>query len=136
MQANTITLDVDTDNDGGTTAIVVESFTRYDEFQNRSVYINTGHTLASKDTLSLYRTLPKQNGNFKGVAKSAIKFSKDHSVPGVDSTTTNVASGLVEVSFSLPIGMTPAQTLELRMRAVALLLDDTVMVALNDQLMV
>jgi hypothetical protein len=136
MQSNTITLSVDVDNDGGSTAAVDKVFTRFDEYQNRSEYISGDHSLAARDKLSLYRTLPKTAGNFKGVAKSAVKFTQDYSVEGVDSTTTNVAPGIVDINFSFPVGMTPAQTLEMRMRAVALLLDDDVMAPLCDTLMV
>jgi len=136
MQDNSITLAVDVDNDGGTTAAVTLVFNRYEEYQNRSVYIATDHTLASRNQLGLYRTFPKVSGNFNGVAKSAIKLTQDYSVPGADATTTRVAPGLVDIGFSFPVGLTPAQTLELRMRAVALLLDDTVMIPLTDQLMV
>lgn len=136
MQPNSITLSVDTDNDGGTTAAVDAIFTRFEEFQNRAEYIHEDHTLALRDKLGLYRTPPKQSGNFKGTAKTAVKFTRDYSVAGVDATTTMIAPGIIDIGFSLPIGMTPAQTLELRMRAVAMLLDDTVMVPLTNQQMV
>jgi hypothetical protein len=136
MLDNVITLSVDLDNDGGTTAAVDSIFSRFDEYQNRSEYIHEDHTLALRDKLGFYRTLPKQSGNFKGTAKSAIKFTRDQAVAGVDSTTTIVAPGIVDIGFSFPIGMTAAQMLELRMRAVALLLDDNIMVPLTGQLMV
>lgn len=136
MQSNTITLSVDTDNDGGTTAAVDQVFHRYDEYQNRSEYISDGHTVASRNKLGLYRTFPKANGNFKGTAKSAVKFTQDFQVNGVDATTSITVPAIVDVGFSFPVGLTAAQTLELRMRLVALLLDDSVMVPLTDQLMV
>jgi len=136
MQDNTITLDVNTDNDDGTTATVEAVFTRFEEYLNRSVYIHSNHTLGLRETLNLYRTLPKPSGNFRGTAKSAVKFTKDYSVPGNDAATTIVAPSLGEASFSFPVGMTPAQTLEQRMRLCALILLDSVMVPLTDQLMV
>lgn len=136
MQPNDITLDVNDDNDDGTTPAVEVDYSRYSEFANRTVYISEHHTVAARDLLGLYRTEPKQSGNFNGVAKSAFKFTKDFAVDGVDSTTSLVAPGIVEVGFSFPVGLTPAQTLELRMRAAALIVDDTVMVPLCDQLMV
>lgn len=136
MQPNVIVLPVDVDNDGGTTPAVDLTFTRFDEFQNRSEYISEAHTIAARDKVGFYRTLPKASGNFRGVAKVAIKFTKDFEVNGVDASTVNVAPGIFEVSGSLPVGLTPAQTLELRMRAVALLLDDDVCGPLFDQLMI
>jgi len=136
MQDNTITLDVNTDNDDGTTATVESIFTRFEEYLNRSVYIHTDHSLAMRNMLGLYRTIPKASGNFRGTAKSAVKVTKDFSVAGVDAATTNVAPSLAEANFSFPVGMTPAQTLEQRMCLAAMILFDTVMVPLTDQLMV
>lgn len=137
MQPNTITLDVNHDNDDGSTALVTSVYSRYDEYQNRSEYIAEDHTLALRNKLGLYRTFPKPSGNFKGVAKSAVKFTQDYVVEGADSTTTVTAPGIVEVSFSLPVGLTPAQTLELRMRAAALIVDGAaIMAPLVDQLAV
>jgi hypothetical protein len=136
MQPNEIILAVDEDNDGGTTAAVEHTYSRSNYFQNKSEYISETHTLSSRDKLALYRTLPKRSGNFLGMAKTAIKFTQDISVAGVDSTTLVVAPGIVDVAFSMPVGVTSAQSLALRMRAVALLLDDDVMSALVDQQMV
>jgi hypothetical protein len=136
MQPNTITLDVNHDNDDGTTAEVSHVLTRYDEYQNRTEYIDEDHTLALRNKVGFYRTFPKVSGNYKGTAKSAVKFTQDVAVEGVDSTTTVTAPGIIDIGFSFPIGMTPAQTLELRMRAVAMLLDDAIMAPLCDQLIV
>lgn len=136
MQDNTIAIDVNTDNDDGTTAAVSAVYARFEEYLNRSVYIHQNHTLAMRDQLSLYRTLPKTSGNFRGTAKSAVKFTKDFLVAGTDTETMLVAPAILEANFSLPIGLTPAQTLEMRMRLAAMILFDTVMVSLNDQCMV
>lgn len=89
-----------------------------------------------RDKVGLYRSFAKPNGNFKGVAKTAIKFTRDVSVPGVDSSTSIVAPSIIDIGFSHPIGMTPALMLEQRMRAVALLSDDSIMTALCLQLMI
>jgi len=136
MQPNTIALDVNDDNDDGTTPVVTATYSRYDEYQNRAEYIAEDHTLALRNKLGIYRTFPKPSGNFLGVAKSAIKFTQDYSLAGADATTTITAPGIIEVSFSLPVGMTPAQTLELRMRVAAMIVTDAVMAPLNDQLAV
>lgn len=136
MQSNQITLAVDVDNDGGTTAAVISTYTRFDEYQNRSEYIHANHSVAVRDKMGFYRTFPKANGNFRGTSKCTIKFTKDYSVAGVDSQTTLIRPAIAEASFSLPVGLTPAQSLEFRMRLVAALRDDAIMVPLMDQLMI
>lgn len=133
MQPDLITLAVDTANTGVTTD---KDYTRYEEYQNRSVYVGETHTPAARDTLTLYRTQPKASGNFKGTSKTAIKFSRDIAVAGVDGISTLTSPIIVEVSFSVPVGATPAATLLSRQTALALLDMDAVMAALNDQLMV
>lgn len=135
MQPNVITLPVNEDGDNGTTPAVDHIFNRYDEYQNRSEYISGSHTLALRDKLGLYRTTPKASGNFRGTAKSAVKFTRDFSVAGVDASTTIVAPAIVEVSFSFPVGMTPAETMVMRQCAVAML-DHSVIAELTDKLMV
>lgn len=134
MQPNTITLAVDEENDG--VGLVNHVYTRFDEYQNRSVYISADHSLDAKDTLGLYRTLPKQNGNFRGVAKTAMKFSKDVSVTGVDGVASILAPIIFEISASIPVGATDADVLIARQRAIALLDRDDVMVPLNSQQMI
>lgn len=133
MQPNVITLAVDLLNNA---TLVDHDFTRYEEYQNRAVYIGENHTVAAKDTLGFYRTLPKQSGNFRGVGKSAIKFSQDLSVAGVDATTTLTSALIGEVSFSAPVGSTAAQRKILRQRIIALLDNDSVMEDLMGLLMV
>ena len=134
MQPNTITLSVDEENDG--VGPVNHVYSRHEEYQNRSVYISGSHTLVAKDSLSLYRTFPKVAGNFKGVAKSSMKFSKDVTVFGVDGVSQLTAPIIVEVSFSIPVGATSAAILIARQRALALLDLDSVMAPLNEKLVV
>lgn len=134
MQPNEITLAVDEENDG--VGLVNHVFTRFEEYQNRALYISADHTLDARDTLGLYRTLPKKSGNFKGVAKTSCKFSKDVSVPTVDGAGNITAPIILEVSFSLPVGATPEDALIMRQRAVTLLDDDAIMVPLMEQQMV
>jgi hypothetical protein len=133
MQDNIITLAVDELNNDST---VDYDFTRYEEYQNRSVYIGEDHDLASRDTLSLYRTLPKVSGNYKGNAKSTLKFSKDYAVDGVDGVATLTAPVIAEVSFSVPVGVNAADRMIIRQRIIAILDDDTFMESLMSQLMV
>jgi hypothetical protein len=133
MQPNEITLAVDEANDETT---VDHVYTRFEDYLNRSVYICADHELSSKNTLTLYRTFPKINGNFKGVSKSTVKFSTDYLVDGVDGVSQLTAPVIVEIGFSLPVGITSAQALLARQKVIAMLDDDDIMAALNDQLMV
>jgi len=133
MQPNTITLAVDEANNS---TPVNHVLSRFEESGNRAVYIDADHTVAMKNTCTLYRTFPKASGNFRGVSKSAMKFSTDITVDGVDGESSVVAPVIVEVSFSLPVGATAAQSKLARQKALALLDRDDVMAPLNDQLMV
>lgn len=126
MQDNTITLAVDEANNA---TLVDKGYDRFDVYQNRAIYNSEDHTISSPDTLTFYRTLPKQSGNFKGQAKSAAKFSKTLTVSGVDGADVQ-APLIIEVSASVPVGATEAVQLEMRQRAVALLDRDDIMVAL------
>jgi hypothetical protein len=132
MLDNTLTLAVDVANDANT---VNQVYDRYDEYQNRSVYIGPNHTVVAPNTLSFYRTQPKVAGNFPGMAKSAIKFSEAQAIDGVDGTTLS-APAIVEVSFAFPVGTSAAKMVELRQRAIALLDTDAVMDDLNGLLMI
>jgi hypothetical protein len=132
MQPNEITLTVDETNDGVTTADVDHVFRRLEEFQNRTTYIQSAnHALDSRDMLNLYRTAPRPNGNFRGVSKSSLKFTKDIDVLGLDGVATIKAPIIVEVNFSIPIGATNAEVLLERQKVVACLDDDSIMGPLN-----
>lgn len=133
MQPNTITLAVDTANTGSTTD---QDYARYAETINSSQYIGEDHSLSVRNTLQFYRTAAKKNGNFPGTAKSAVKFTQDVEIPGVDTSTTLVAPSIIEISFSLPVGATSAHAKELRQRALALLDDDAIIGALHELLSV
>lgn len=132
MQSDTITLGVDVANNA---TIVNQAYDRYDEYQNRSVYIGPNHSVAAPNTMSFYRTQPKPTGNFPGMAKTAAKFSEAQAVTGNDGSDL-VAPAIVEVSFAFPVGTTAAKQKELRQRAIALLDDDVVMDDLNGLLMI
>lgn len=131
MLDNTITLAVDKLNTGALTNV---AFSRQEEYQNRAKYISPAHTLAMRDTLDFYRTFPTKTKDFNGVAKSGFKFTVDIVVPGADASTTRIAPQIAEVSFSLPIGFTTAQLVELRQRIIAVLDNDALMVRINERL--
>lgn len=127
MQANTITLPVDVLNNG---TVVNKDYLRHSEEVNKTTYVGPGHTLQSRNTMQLYRTLPKRTGNFLGSGKTSIKFTQDFAVPGADGVNVT-APAIVSIDFSTPVGLTAAQTLELRQRAVAAL-DHVFAASLND----
>jgi hypothetical protein len=129
MQANTITLPVDVLNNGTPSNKV---FTRFEEVLNRSTYIGPGHTQVARYLMQLYRAFAKRTGNFLGVSKSEVKITKDFTVLGVDGTN-QVAPAIADASFSIPVGLTAAQMLELRQDLVAAL-DHAFMVSLQENL--
>lgn len=125
MLDNTISLNVDLENNGGDLTVVV--LTRNEEYLNRSVYKGPNHSLISRDTVGFYRTQPKKVGNFNGVAKSSIKSTSDQVVAGADSSTSLTSPIILEVNASIPVGATHAAILAARQRLIALLDNDAVM---------
>ena len=120
---NTLTVNIDKENDGSSIPVVLSEIERA---ADRSRYKFPGHTLVARDYVEFYRTLNKKSGNSNGVAKSAIKVTRDISVPGVDTTTTLVAPQIGHVTFSSPVGATTAQELEIAMRLVACIIDSVI----------
>lgn len=116
------TLAVDTANTGSTTD---KTFTRFRYVgDNKSVYVSDAHTVAERDEIALTRKLPTRTGNFEGVAKSALKYTRDVDVEGVDTNTTEKSSGIIELSASLPVNMTSADITEMFMTACAFALQN------------
>lgn len=134
MQPNEITVAVDVLNNGTTTNKIYQRFD--DSTPNKSLYVTSVHTMMSRDTLALFRTFPKPSGNFAGVSRTTIKFSRDVIVPGVDSTTNQTSQIIAEVNFSIPVGINAAQTKEVRQQVIGLLDLDSIMGPLNDSLMI
>lgn len=129
MQDNTLTLPVDAANNA---TVVNEVYRRFSESDGRSLYIGTDHTDGERNTLTLLRTLPKANGNFKGVGKATFKFTQDIHVPSGTQDVDVLAPAIVEVSFSLPVGATPAIAMHLRQRALAMLDKDSYVANLHE----
>jgi hypothetical protein len=132
MLENLITLHVDHENNA---TLSDEVYRRYDtSIANKTVYVLQDlHSLLKRFTMSVFRTPPKRVGNFKGTAKSAVKFTQDIDVPGVDSTTTLTVPLIAEASFSLPLGCTSEQALAARQRLIAYL--DNEVAALHIELL-
>lgn len=130
MLDNSISLSVDVLNNGTT---VPRVYTRFDEYQNRTIYKGPSHTLSQRDTLGFYRTPVKNNGTDFGTAKSAVKLTQDIQVPGKIAATTVTKPIIGDASFSIPVGATAAQTLEFRQRLIAVI-DHALAAQLVDQL--
>lgn len=131
MQPQIITLAVDLLNTGSSTDVV---YTRFDQYQNRSVYHAAGHTPLMRDMMTLYRTPSKKSGNFPGVQKSSMKFTKDYAVAGVDTETTLVATAIHEVSSSIPLGVSSADQLVIRQTGIAAQDQDAISLPLMEDL--
>ncbi len=130
MQDNTITLSVDLANDSNPSN---QAFVRFEELSNRSTYNGPGHTLAAPHTMQLYRTLPKRAGSSLGTARSSVKFTKNVTV--VDADGNDVIRPLIaEVTFSVPVGTTAAETLAIRQHIISALDLDAVAADLIDAL--
>lgn len=122
MQANTITLSVDVDR---TATPVDEVFTRFDYQGNWSEYRAANHAVDARNMFRMYRTLPKISGNYKGSAKSALKFTFDQEVETVDGGVTD-APIILELSASVPVGTTAANLIHALERMAAALKNTTV----------
>lgn len=115
MLDNTITLAYDAEGDGSPVDVII---TRDQEYADRSVYIfpdaDTGdHNVA------FYRTRPKQAANFKGVARTRQKVTKPVVVDGVDGSPVT-SSAIIEMSTSLPKGMSDAERIAVLQEALAI----------------
>lgn len=108
---------------------------RYEETQNRTTYVKSDHLPGNRRQVTFYRTAPTKSGNFMGVGKSSVKFTQDVSVSGVNGSAL-VAPIIIELAFSVPVGVVVGQLEELRREVLALIDNDTLMNKLNVQLMV
>lgn len=131
MLDNTITLAVDHDRDATPTD---EVYVRMEEYLDRSLYKGPGHSVESRNTMTVTRNKPAVSGNFRGVKKTTLKFTTDTEVAGVDATTLNVAPLILSISASLPVGCSAAEAMHLRERARAALDDQDIMVRLLEDL--
>ena len=100
------------------------SYERYDDSQpNKATYIATDeHSDTARSTMDLYRTAPRRQGDSLGVRKSAIKLTRDFAVPTADGIEgeTNLVPAIVQVSWSLPVGLSDADRADLNDRIVTL----------------
>ena len=135
MLSDTITV-ASTKNTVAQDPAVDVDYTRWDDqTPNKSTYISDSHELSARDMLTFNRTFPKPSGNFLGMQKCLMKFTKDISVPGVDGVDI-LAPSIVQLAYSLPCGVTEDQLIFLKSRIAALALNWTVTAAVARQLTV
>lgn len=124
-----ITLSVDAANSGSPAN---ETFIVAHPSENRTTYILSGTDLGDREELILYSTRPKRAGNFRGVVRSAVKFTKAVAVEAVDATDTVDSDLILNLSFSVPVGTATADIVHLRQRLIALLDNDAYMAKINE----
>jgi hypothetical protein len=121
-QPNEIELSVNEDMDDGTTATISHVYGRDNtNFPNKTEYYSDVHTPELRDMLAIQRVDRKTNGNFRGVKKSSFKFTKDYTVDGADGLAQIIAPQIIEVNFSIPMGVSAADTLAFRARVNAMI---------------
>lgn len=124
MLNNTITLSVDTANDGVVSDI---DFIRFQAYTDKSIYIGPDHTSLITDQVAFYRTAAKPSGTSLGVEKRQIKITQTNSVPTSETDVSTYANDIATLQFSLPVGTSSASKKALRQRLIALLDDDSIM---------
>lgn len=118
MLDNSITLAVDIANNDVT---VNQVYSRYLERENNSVYAGTDHSSSAQNLITFYRTFPKPQGNSKGVERSSIKVVQDSTVLGADGLALLTKPVIIKIDVTRPVGISDADFLAIRMRAVAAL---------------
>jgi hypothetical protein len=68
-------------------------------------YTGPANTLTTKDTVEFKRVMPKPTSTFKGVARPTFKQVK---TVEINATTGETADAIVQLTASLPVGMTDA----------------------------
>lgn len=106
-----------------------------DSSLGRSVYTGADHSLTMRETLTVSAREPIPSGQFRGVAKSSIKFTEDLTIPNALGDDI-VAPQIGEISFSLPVGTTAAQAMHLRQRLVAALNSESFITTLTENCVV
>lgn len=84
------------------------NFVRIDVVGNRSLYHGPEHSNIARNTMNFYRTPVKKSGNFLGVMKSAVKFTRDLDVLNAVGDPI-VSPEIGEISFSIPVGATEGE---------------------------
>lgn len=124
-----ITLPVDVTNNG---TVVNQEIALLDGSPGRKIFRFSGHSFQTRDTVTFTRSFPKPNGNFAGTRKTSAKLTKDVVVEGTDPSTDVKAPGIIDISSSLPVGLSAADAMLMRQRAIAIL-DSTFFVDVQEK---
>lgn len=124
MQANEITIQSDIANDEN---LVSKTYRRTRYANTQSLYQGPSHTVASRNQLQFYVTDAKRSGESRGIQKCALKLTRDMSVENASGSGDIILPEIGSINFSLPVGVTAAETKELRQDLIAILDDDEIM---------
>lgn len=116
MQDNSLIFSVDADG----TTYADETFERFETRLNSSVYHGANHVMDARNLMALFRTMPKENGNFKGFARSSYKVTQDVVVVGKDGLAQLTVPAIVKTEYVLPVGITEADRLAITRRSAAI----------------
>lgn len=109
MLSNTITLPVDVANNG---TLVDKIHTRDEVTPGKVLYYGPERTPTHADLLTILRTKAVRSGNFFGVHKNRIKFSKDFNVPTAEVGKEVQQPFIMDLYISKPVGVSDAQITE------------------------
>jgi hypothetical protein len=97
---------------------------RDEEAVNRTTYTSdTEHKLDMRKQFQLYRTRARRNGVSRGSSKCAVKFTTDVSVDNVAGDGEIILPAILEVSLSLPLGISDVERQDLVIRAADFMLN-------------
>lgn len=101
------------------------TYSIYRKSENRAEYIGPAHTDLAKDLLVVTSTSPKQTSQSYGNRRSSVNLLTSVNSPNPDGTTS-VRDLKVEVSVSLPAGVTFAVLDEALSRIAEAISNDTI----------
>lgn len=111
MLDNEIVIPVAVVMGGATTDI---SCRRADFSSGKSLYKLPGHSYAAKNQLQCFANEPKPSGNFMGTRRTSVKYTHGVTVAGRDLSTSVVAPIIVELSCSIPVGVSDEDAIAAR----------------------
>jgi hypothetical protein len=94
---------------------------------------SNSHTTARPSTLSFETSEPRPNGQFMGVTRPKIVRRRTIDVESLDPAVEVTQPLIGKIEFSVPVGATDAEMLEMRQDLIAVLDDDTLMGTLMTQ---
>jgi len=106
------------------TSAAAVTYNHFRTQENRATYIGPVHSDISKDMLIVQSSSPKRSGSSFGNRRSSINLVQ--SVDVVDAEGATVTKDMkVELSISIPAGVTTAQLAEACARIEGIISDDT-----------